>query len=152
MTRTSSISGTFVKRQRSPVRVAAASILRAAFLLPLIRTRPRSWTPPVTRKACFSTGCSWYSQWNGRSDVKRSAARTRAFSVPPLGNADAQQRTLQRRPRSGEVGRLFETFGQGPLGLASGFHRLFDVDLGRHVGRLGHHHDLVRPDLQEATG
>ena len=39
MTRTSSISGTLVKRQRSPVSVAAASSLSAAFLLPLIGTR-----------------------------------------------------------------------------------------------------------------
>ena len=38
MTRTSSISGTFVNRQRSPVRVAAASILSAAFFAPLIGT------------------------------------------------------------------------------------------------------------------
>ena len=41
MTRTSSISGTFVKRQRSPVRVAAASSLRAAFFAPLIGDGPR---------------------------------------------------------------------------------------------------------------
>jgi hypothetical protein len=40
MTRTSSISGTFVKRQRSPVRVAAASSFRAAFFEPLIGTSP----------------------------------------------------------------------------------------------------------------
>ena len=40
ITRTSSISGTFVNRQRSPVRVAAASSLRAAFFEPLIGTEP----------------------------------------------------------------------------------------------------------------
>ena len=40
MTRTSSISGTFVNRQRSPVRVAAASIFSAAFFAPLIGDRP----------------------------------------------------------------------------------------------------------------
>ncbi len=40
MTRTSSISGMFVSRQRSPVRTDAASILSAAFFAPLIRTLP----------------------------------------------------------------------------------------------------------------
>ena len=51
MTRTSSISGTFVNRQRSPVSVAAASIFSAAFFEPLIGTvplrgsRPRSGRP-----------------------------------------------------------------------------------------------------------
>ena len=39
MTRTSSISGTFVNRQRSPVRVAAASSFSAAFFAPLIGDR-----------------------------------------------------------------------------------------------------------------
>ena len=39
-TRTSSMSGTFVKRQRSPVRVAAAISFSAAFLAPLIGTVP----------------------------------------------------------------------------------------------------------------
>ena len=41
-TRTSSMSGTFVKRQRSPVRVAAAMSFRAAFFAPLIGTVPCS--------------------------------------------------------------------------------------------------------------
>ena len=50
MTRTSSISGTFVNRQRSPVSVAAASIFSAAFFEPLIGTVPRSGRPPSIRK------------------------------------------------------------------------------------------------------
>ena len=50
MTRTSSISGTFVNRQRSPVSVAAASSFRAAFLAPLIRTVPSSGRPPSIRR------------------------------------------------------------------------------------------------------
>ena len=51
MTRTSSISGTFVKRQRSPVSVAAAMSFRAAFFAPLIGTVPCSGWPPSTRKS-----------------------------------------------------------------------------------------------------
>ena len=46
MTWTSAISGTFVKRQRSPVSVAAASSFSAAFLEPLTGTSPRSGRPP----------------------------------------------------------------------------------------------------------
>ena len=65
MTRTSSISGTFVKRQRSPVRVAAASIFSAAFFAPLIATVPDSGWPPSTRKNSCWTGSGTYSQWNG---------------------------------------------------------------------------------------
>ena len=56
MTRTSSISGTFVNRQRSPVRVAAASIFRAAFFEPLIGTSPFRGTPPSIRKTSRVTG------------------------------------------------------------------------------------------------
>ena len=56
MTRTSSISGTLVNRQRSPVRVAAASSLSAAFLAPLMATVPRQRpTPPSTRKTSAAT-------------------------------------------------------------------------------------------------
>ena len=69
MTRTSSISGTFVSRQRSPVRTAAASSLRAAFLAPLIWTVPASGRPPSTRKTSRATGSGVYSQWNGRASA-----------------------------------------------------------------------------------
>ncbi len=69
MTRTSSISGTFVKRQRSPVRVAAARSFRAAFLAPLIVTVPRSGRPPSMRNAVRSIGSGRYSQWNGRASA-----------------------------------------------------------------------------------
>jgi hypothetical protein len=62
MTRTSSISGTFVNRQRSPVSVAAASILSAAFLAPLIGTVPFRARPPSTRKTSRVTGSGTYSQ------------------------------------------------------------------------------------------
>ena len=69
MTRTSSISGTLVSRQRSPVRVAAASSLRAAFLAPLIGTVPWSGRPPSIRKTSRATGSGRYSQWNGRASA-----------------------------------------------------------------------------------
>src|SRR3954469_23206620 len=65
MTRTSSISGTFVNRQRSPVSVAAARSLSAAFFEPLIRTVPDSGRPPSTRNTPRATGSGLYSQWNG---------------------------------------------------------------------------------------
>ena len=43
-------------------------------------------------------------------------------------------------------------FGERLLRLAAGLLGLLEVDLRRHVGRLGHHHDLVRPNLEEAAG
>ena len=75
MTRTSSISGTFVNRQRSPVRVAAASIFRAAFFEPLIGTVPDSARPPVTRNTSWATGSGLYSQWNGLASAILLARR-----------------------------------------------------------------------------
>ena len=62
MTRTSSISGTLVNRQRSPVRVAAASSLRAAFFEPLIGITPRSGRPPSIRNTSRATGSGVNSQ------------------------------------------------------------------------------------------
>ena len=75
MTRTSSISGTFVRRQRSPVRTAAASSLRAAFFAPLTWTVPASGRPPSTRKTSRGTGAGWNSQWKGRASAIGSGAR-----------------------------------------------------------------------------
>ncbi len=69
MTRTSSISGTFVSRQRSPVRTAAARSLRAAFFAPLTWTVPDSGRPPSTRKTSRVTGAGVNSQWNGRASA-----------------------------------------------------------------------------------
>src|SRR3954471_18701663 len=69
MARTSSISGTFVSRQRSPVSVAAASILRAAFFAPLTRTVPSRGRPPVTRYRSGATLGGSYSQWKGRASA-----------------------------------------------------------------------------------
>ncbi len=65
MTRTSSISGTFSNRQRSPVRVAAASSFSAAFLAPLTWTVPRSGRPPSIRNASGGGTSGLNSQWNG---------------------------------------------------------------------------------------
>ena len=120
MTRTSSISGTFVKRQRSPVSVAAASSLSAAFLLPLIghlaAQRPAAVDAerlaldrqllvlPVERTSVGHVG---------------SAARARTLAVAALGDADAQQRALQRGAGAGQVGRLLEALCERPLGLAA---------------------------------
>ena len=65
MTRTSSISGTFSNRHRSPVRVAAASSLRAAFFAPLTCTVPRRGWPPSMRNASGGGTSGVNSQWNG---------------------------------------------------------------------------------------
>jgi len=62
MTLTSSISGTLVNRQRSPVRVAAANSLRAVFFDPLIDTTPFSGTPPSIRNTSRGTGSGVNSQ------------------------------------------------------------------------------------------
>ena len=105
MTRTSSISGTFVNRQRSPVRVAAASSLRAAFFAPLISTRPDSARPPSIRKTSRVTGAGWYSQWNGRaSATSRSSAVPRTLAVTTLGDPDPEEGLLEAGPGRGQVG------------------------------------------------
>src|SRR5689334_8478335 len=162
MTRTSSISGTFVIRQRSPVSVAAASILRAAFFAPLIATVPASGRPPSTRKTSRGTASGTYSQWNGLASAisvlagsgDRPAslpAVAGAFAMAPLRDADAQQRLLERGTRRREVGALVIAGLERPFRLAPRFLGLLEVDLARHVGRLGHHDDPVRADLQEAA-
>ena len=84
MTRTSSISGTLVIRQRSPVSVAAASILSAAFLAPLIATRPGQRPPALDR---------------GRPPASRARART------PSGTAAHQPRVLPRSSRGRVMAR-----------------------------------------------
>src|SRR4051812_31227336 len=81
MTRTSSISGTFVKRQRSPVSVAAARSLSAAFLEPLIRTVPDSGRPPSTRNTSRATGSGLYSQWNGFASATPSTGASAAVNA-----------------------------------------------------------------------
>ena len=55
-------------------------------------------------------------------------------------------------PGGGQVGAFVEARLERPLGLAPRLLRPLEVDLAGHVGRLGHDHDLVRPDLQEAAG
>jgi len=47
---------------------------------------------------------------------------------------------------------LLETLRQRALCLPTRFHGQFEIDLGSNVSRLSHDHDLVRPNLQEATG
>src|SRR5439155_11092996 len=83
MTRTSSISGTFVKRQRSPVSVAAANSFRAAFFDPLIETLPRSGTPPSIRNTSRATGSGVNSQWNGLASAMNGHPQRSASARPP---------------------------------------------------------------------
>ena len=66
MTRTSSISGTFVNRQRSPVSVAAASSFSAAFFAPLIGPCRAAAGRPRSGRPRGRPAPGWYSQWNGR--------------------------------------------------------------------------------------
>ena len=154
MTRTSSISGTLVNRQRSPVRVAAASILRAAFLAPLMATVPDRATPPSTRKTSGATA-------SGRvfpverlcvRHVDVVAAATGGAAGPP--DDDARRRGCAAGPAGAGPGRRP---GRRPRGSRSrararprvGLPGPLEVDLAGHVGRLGHDHDLVRADLEE---
>src|SRR5688500_8252929 len=124
MTRTSSISGTLVNRQRSPVSVAAASIFRAAFLAPLIATVPDSGLPPSTRKISRWTGSGTYSQWNGLASATPLPAAPRALPVASLGDADPEERLLQGGPGGRQVGAFAVPRFEGPLCLAPSLLRL----------------------------
>ena len=77
--------------------------------------------------------------------------RRRTLAVAPLGDTDPEQRRLELRPGGRQVGALDVAALERLLGLAARLLGLLEVDLGRHVGRLGHHDDLVRPDLEEAA-
>ena len=107
MTRTSSISGTFSNRQRSPVRTAAASSLRAAFFAPDTCTVPLSGRPPSIRNASGGGVSGVYSQWNGLASATgpsrdlRGPSRCRRSRDP-----DPEQRRLELHPRGREVGAL----------------------------------------------
>ena len=83
-----------MKRQRSPVSVAAASSLSAAFLAPLIGDRarraagrPRPGRPPGRPAP------GWYSQWNGRASAMAASpsaavprpSRWRRSATPDAG-------------------------------------------------------------------
>src|SRR5262245_27303616 len=162
MTRTSSISGAFVIRQRSPVRVAAASIFSAAFFAPLMATVPDSGRPPSTRKTSRGTASGTYSQWNGLASaisvVEGSRGRgpglsavARTFPVTPLRDTDAQQCLLERGASRGQVGALVIPGLERALRLATRLLGLLEIDLAGHVGGLRHHDDAIRADLQEAA-
>ena len=87
---------------------------------------------------------------SGRASRRPSPSRgRRALAVPPLGDPDAQQRLLELGARGGQVGAFAVARLEGPLGLAPRLLGLLEVDLARQVGRLGHDHDLVGPDLEE---
>src|ERR1700690_1122068 len=115
ITRTSSISGTFVKRQRSPGRAEGAGSWRAAFLAPLTRTVPESGRPPSIRKSSRATGSGVYSQWNGRASAMavprpRPAlpAPMRPLPVAALGDPDPDDGGLQLGPGLGQVDGLHD--------------------------------------------
>ena len=68
-----------------------------------------------------------------------------------LGEADADECSLEGRPREREIGRLHEAAFDDAFGLAPGALGPLQVDLGGHVGGLGEDHDAVRPNLEEAA-
>src|SRR5260221_13588429 len=147
MTRTSSISGTFVDRQRSPVRVAAASSFRAAFFAPLIATVPLSGRPPSMSSAVCSTGSGRYSHWKGRASAmvwssSVLAAVPRTLAMTALGDPDPEERLLERRSRGRQVGALAVADLECALGLAAGLLGSLAADVRPEVGPLGPHHDL----------
>ena len=93
MTRTSSISGTFSNRQRSPVRHAAASSFRAAFFA------PRPCTVPLQRPAALDPERLRGRRLRGVLPVERpgvshgrSRPATGALPVAPLRDPDPEQR------------------------------------------------------------
>src|SRR4051812_5866022 len=153
MTRTSSISGTFVIRQRSPVNVAAASILSAAFFEPLIGTVPDSARPPSIRKTSWVTGSGTNSQWNGLASaigvLRGLAAAARPLPVSALGDPLPEQGRLERGAGRRQVDALVVAALEGVLGVAARLLRLLEIDLRREVGGLGHHDDFVGQDLHE---
>src|SRR5690349_2628826 len=88
------------------------------------------------------------------TDARRPPMRLlvppRALAPSPLGDTDAQERTLHRRPGTGKVGRLGEALLERSLGLTPRSLGCLEVDLRGQVGGLGHHDDLVRANLDEA--
>ena len=102
-----------MSRQRSPVRVAAASSLSAAFLAPLIATRaraaagrPRPGRPPGRpAPGCTPSGTAWHQPWSGPSraaaDPRGVVARRRGSGGAPA--AAGRGRPTGRRPRGSRV-------------------------------------------------
>src|SRR5659263_471621 len=76
---------------------------------------------------------------------------TRTFPMSTLGDAYPEQGCLERRSGGGEVGAFDVAALEHLLGPAARLLGLLEVDLRRHVGGLGHHHDLVRQHLEEAA-
>ncbi len=147
-----------MRRQRSPVRTAAARSLRAAFFAPLMRTVPWRGRPPSTRKTSRATGSGRYSQWNGRASAMpslRPSGARRAGAAPPGG--DARRRGSGPGPAWRAARAWARSAGstkpglEGALGVRRASLGPLEVDVRREVGRLRHHHDLVRPHLDEAA-
>src|SRR4249920_414618 len=75
------------------------------------------------------------------------------LAVSPLGDADPEEGGLERGPGSGQVDRVgLRGALDGAFGIAPGFLGALEVDLAGHVGRLGHHDDAIRANLEEAAG
>ena len=143
-----------MSRQRSPVRVAAASSLSAAFLAPLIADGP------VQRRAALDAEDLPRHRLGMELPVERSgvghaggpsAAVPRTLAVAPFGDAGSGGARLQwarAAARSAASVAPPSSARSASRRASCAFSR--SISAG-HVGRLGHHHDLVRPDLEEAA-
>jgi hypothetical protein len=76
---------------------------------------------------------------------------TGTFPVSAFRNADAHEGLLEGCSCRRQVGAFGEARLECPFRLAARLLRTLQIDLRCEVGRLGHHHDLVRADLDEAT-
>ena len=81
----------------------------------------------------------------------RRLVRSPWSACPTLGEADADERSLEGRPRKREIGRLHETAFEDVFGLAASPLCPFQIDLRGHVCHLGQDHDAVRSNLEEAA-
>ena len=75
-----------------------------------------------------------------------------AFTMASLSNPDPEEGMLELSAGGGQVDRVGRGTLERPFRLAPRLLGPLEVDLTGHVGRLGHDHDLVRPNLQEAAG
>ena len=79
-----------------------------------------------------------------------STAAPRPFAVSTLRDPDPQQGLLEMRPSRRQVDGIRRSSPlERPLRLTPSFLRLLEIDVAGQVGRLGHHHDPIRPNLQE---
>src|SRR5699024_2578359 len=86
-----------------------------------------------------------------RRPSRRLLVPPRTLAPPPCGDTKAEQRPLRRRACAGQVGWLRAALLERSLRFAASLLRGLEVDLGRKVRGLGHHDDLVRANLDEAS-